>query len=116
MQRTPYKISSPEELQPCKADTEEQEISISANRNDKSLSIFVSDNTWLNKIKKKWSENPDGWECYGVKDKKGQFVGYIFEASKKALSIRSGKRNDSDLAILEAKRERMKKLRAKKNA
>ena len=115
MQRTPYKISSPEELQVCKADTEEQEISISANRNDKTLSIFVSDNIWLTKIKKKWSENPDGWECYGVKDKKGNFVGYIFEASKKALSIRSGKRNDSDLAILEARREHVKKLRAKKS-
>ena len=111
--KTPYKITKPEDLQTCKVDADEQEITITLGRRDKNISIFVSDNTWITKIKKRWNENLDGWECYGVKDKDGDFVGYFFEVSKKALCIRNGKgREETELdpETMELKREHMRRV------
>ena len=91
MQKAPYKINSPEDITPCRIDTDEQEITITLSRGDKKASIYVSDNTWLTKIKRQWANNLEGWECYAIKNKNGEATGYFFEVSKKAITIRNGK-------------------------
>lgn len=113
MTKTQYRICKPEDLQPCRVDADEQEITLTLGRKDNKVSIFVNDNTWVTKIRKRWSENLDGWECYGVKDREGNFTGYFFEVNKKALCIRNGKGRDEteiDPEVMELKRENMRKI------
>ena len=107
MQKTPYKIEKPEDLISCFVNLEEQEISVALGRQDSKLSIYVSDNTWITKIKKLWEQNLTGWECYATKSKDGKITGYFFEAPKKAFSLRTGK--DKKIDFSEETIERRKK-------
>lgn len=98
MQKTPYKIEKPEDLVSCCVDTDEQEISIALGRQDKKLSIYVSDNTWITKIRKLWEQNLTGWECCATKDRDGKITGYFFETSRKAFALRTGKGKKVDFS------------------
>ena len=92
MQKTPYKIERPEDLTTCKVKAEEQEISICLGKGDSKVNIFVSEGTWITKIKKLWAKtkNLDSWEVYATKDKEGNITGYLIEAPKKVLCLRTG--------------------------
>lgn len=98
MQKTPYKIEKPENLTRCWVDVDEQEININLGKQDTKLSIYVSDNTWITKIKKLWERNLTGWECYAVKNRDGKITGYFFETSRKALGLRTGKGKKVDFS------------------
>lgn len=98
MQKTPYKIEKPGDLTHCYVDVDEQEISIALGKQDTKLSIYVSDNTWITKIKKLWEQNLTGWECYATKGKDGKITGYFFETSRKALGLRTGKGKKVDFS------------------
>ena len=92
MQKTPYKIERPEDLTTCKVKAEEQEISICLGKGDSKVNIFVSEGTWITKIKKLWAKtkNLNSWEVYATKDKEGNITGYLIEAPKKVLCLRTG--------------------------
>ena len=87
---TKYQINNPEEIIPVVGlPGDEQEFTITASRNDKKIAIYVSDNTFLTKVKKAFAANPTGWTGYVVKNKEGNPTGYFFETSKKYLTLRS---------------------------
>lgn len=73
-------------------DPEEQETTISFSRRDKKVTIYTSDNTTLNKIKKLIDKNPKDWIYKCQYNQKGEPTGYFFETNKNNISIRSGAR------------------------
>lgn len=87
---TKYPIKSSEEIVPVVGLlSDEQEFTITASRNDKKITIYVSDNTFLTKVKRAFAANPTGWTGYMVKNKEGNPTGYFFETSKKYLTLRT---------------------------
>lgn len=113
--KTPYKINTPEDIKACKVDVEEQECSISISRKDSKVSIYVTDNTYLTKIKRVWAKDLNNYTCYAVKNNSGDITGYYFETIKKNISFRNsnGKKNISEEARQKLK-ERMREGRKKR--
>lgn len=118
MQKTPYKIEKPEDLTRCWTDVDEQEININLGKRDTKLSIYVSDNTWITKIKKLWERNLTGWECYATKNRDGKITGYFFETSRKALGLRTGKGKKVDFSeeIIEKRKKHAQHLQELRKA
>lgn len=82
-----------------KLSTEEQEISIQSCRNENSVHMYCSDNTWITKMDKLAEKSPELFKIVAETD-----YGKTYEFPKRLLSIRSSivKRNISD-----EQRERM---------
>ena len=109
-----HPISNASEIVPVVGlSSDEQEFTITAGRNDKTINIFVSDNVFLTKVKKAFAANPTNWTGYVVRDREGSPVGYFFETSKKCLTLRSKERTRSlTEEQLTAMREHMQKMQA----
>lgn len=80
----------PDELDPVDASTDEQEVTITAYRGDERMSLWVSDNTMLTKVKRCMRANPEEWKLERVEwHKEGTVAGYEFSFPKKYLSFRT---------------------------
>lgn len=80
----------PDELDPVDCSTEEQEVTITAYRSDDRMSLWVSDNTMLTKVKRCMRANPEEWKLERVEwHKEGTVAGYEFSFPKKYLSFRT---------------------------
>lgn len=109
-------ITNPDDIIPVVGfGSSEQEVTISTTRDEDVMSIYVSDNTFLTKIKKILAGNSKNWKCWMIGRDSGP-TGYIFETKKKYLTIRS---KDKDLSTLSeekqlARQSHMAKMRAAK--
>lgn len=80
----------PDELDPVDASTDEQEVTIAAYRSDERMSLWVTDNTMLTKVKRCMRANPEEWKLERVEwHKEGTVAGYEFSFPKKYLSFRT---------------------------
>lgn len=80
----------PDELDPVDASTDEQEVTITAYRGDERMSLWVTDNTILTKVKRCMRANPEEWKLERVVWHKGGTVaGYEFSFPKKFLSLKT---------------------------
>lgn len=99
----------PDELDPVDVSTDEQEVTITAYRGDERMSLWVTDNTMLTKVKRCMRANPDEWKLERVEwHKVGTVAGYEFSFPKKYLSFRT-KTTSFELSE-EERAERAKKL------
>lgn len=90
MERKDASLYTADELDPVDCSTEEQEVTITAYRSDDRMSLWVSDNMMLTKVKKCLKANPEEWKLERVVWHKGGTVaGYEFSFPKKFLSLKT---------------------------
>ncbi len=94
---------------------EEQELVVTAMRDEDFFEAYTSDNTYLTKLKKMVAANPKDWEIENVCESRGKITGVKFRAPKKLLSFRaSSKINTLSDEQKAANAERLKAARLAK--
>ena len=76
--------------------TEEQETSITFERNSDKMTIWTSDNTMVTKLKKLITKNPQAYKLVSISTYEGQPVAYEIEAPKNFLTLKTGERTLTD--------------------
>lgn len=90
MERKSVELYTADELESVDASSDEQEVTIAAYRSDERMSLWVTDNTMLTKVKKCMRVNPEEWKLERVEwHKEGTVAGYEFSFPKKYLSFRT---------------------------
>lgn len=69
--------------------SEEQETSITFERNSDKMTIWTSDNTMVTKLRGNMLKNPEEYVLVSISTRDGQPVAYEIEAPKEFLSLRS---------------------------
>lgn len=94
---------------------EEQELVVTAMRDEDFFKVYTSDNTYLTKLKKMVVANPKDWEVENVYESCNRITGVRFKAPKKLLSFRaSSKTNTLSEEQKAANAERLKAARLAK--
>lgn len=107
-----------DEMETIDCPKHEQEVAISFYRDEDTMKISLSDNTFLTKIKRVIQKNPSDFKIYEAgRNADGNVMGYNVVCPKKYLTIRSCAvvRNFTE-EQREAAREHMKNLRGNKNS
>ena len=90
MERKSVELYTADELESVDASSDEQEVTIAAYRSDERMSLWVTDNTMLTKVKRCMRANPEEWKLERVEwHKEGTVAGYEFSFPKKYLSFRT---------------------------
>lgn len=71
---------------------EEQELTITAMRDEDFFETYTSDNTYLTKLKKMVAANPKDWQITAIYESYGEITGVKFRAPKNFLSFRCANR------------------------
>lgn len=82
-----------EEINNVYCERESQETAINWLRDDETLIVCSSDNTFITRMKRAMQKDPDNYKCYYYetnRDKKtDKLSNYFFEVPKKLISFRS---------------------------
>ena len=90
MERKSVELYTADELESVDASSDEQEVTIAAYRSDERMSLWVTDNTMLTKVKRCMRANPEEWRLEQIAwHKEGTVAGYVFSFPKKYLSFRT---------------------------
>lgn len=109
MERKDVAFYTADELEAVDVSGDEQEVTISAYRADERMSVWVTDNTMLTKMKRCLKANPEEYKLERIVwNKEGGVAGYKFSFPKKYLSFRT-KTTSFELSE-EERAERAKKL------
>ena len=87
---------------------EEQELTITAMRDENFFEAYTSDNTYLTKLKKMVAANPKDWKVIAVYESYGEITGVKFRAPKRALSFRVGNLIEVSEEVKAARAEMMR--------
>ena len=87
---------------------EEQELTITAMRDEDFFEAYTSDNTYLTKLKKMVAANPKDWQITNIYESYGEITGVKFKAPKRALSFRVGNLVEVSEEVRAARAEMMK--------
>lgn len=110
MERKDVSLYTADELEAVDVDMGEQEFSVSCYRTDDRVSLWVSDNTMLTKIKKCMKANPKEWKLEQIAwTKEGTVGSYEFSFPKKYLVLKAKSKEYSE-EQLEKLKERGRKM------